>query len=185
HSGSALVGLVRRIHRRRAGGGRRGAGWIGAVVPSPRSERAGAVVMSSLHIESAAVARRRGRGFRSELVADRVLRRLLGVADIDRRSVECAHRAFRTAVVVSGSRCLITYLAIPVLVPVLRLSGWFGAPIGIALCVVAIVNGTVAVRRFWISDHRYRWMYTVFMGVVFLILAIALYSEIHRWVVIT
>jgi len=141
--------------------------------------------MSSSQIESTAVAPRPAPGFRSERGADRFMRRLFGVADIDRRSGEGAHRAFRTAVVVSGIRCLITYLAIPVLVPVLSLSGWVGAPIGIALCVVAIVNGTVAVRRFWISDHRYRWMYTVFMGVVFLILAIALYSEIHRWVVIT
>lgn len=123
--------------------------------------------------------------FRSDRVADRVMRRLLRITGIDRRSGEGAHRAFRIAVAISGLRCLITYLAIPLLVPLLSLSGWVAAPIGIALCVVAVVNGIIAVRRFWISDHRYRWMYTAFMGVIFAILAVALVHEMHRWVVIT
>lgn len=141
--------------------------------------------MSSSRIQHVALTSRPAPGFRSERRADRLMRRLFGITGVDRRSGEGAHRAFRIAVVVSGARCLITYLAIPVLVPMLSLSGWVAAPIGIALCVVAVVNGIVALRRFWISDHRYRWMYTVFMGVVFLILAIALYSEMQRWAVIT
>lgn len=141
--------------------------------------------MNLSQMQSAAVTPRPVPSFRSESGADRLMRRLLGVTGIDRRSGQGAHRAFRIAVVVSAVRCLITYLAIPVLVPVLSLSGWVAAPVGIALCAVAVVNGIVALRRFWISDHRYRWMYTVFMGIVFLILAVALYSEMHRWVVIT
>lgn len=124
-------------------------------------------------------------GFRSERAADRAVRRLLRITAIDRRSGSGAHRAFRVSVVVSAIRCLITYLLVPVLVPVLSLGGWVAAPVGIALCVVAVVNGTLAVRRFWVSDHRARWMYTGFMGVVFLILALGLYTEIQRWVVIT
>lgn len=141
--------------------------------------------MSASEVRAATITPLPAPGFRSERGADRFMRRLLGVTAVNRRSGEGAHRAFRIAVVASGIRCLITYLAIPILVPVLSLSGWVAAPIGIALCVVAVVNGILALRRFWISDHRYRWMYTIFMGLVFLILAIALYSELHRWVVIT
>jgi len=122
--------------------------------------------------------------FRSNAGPDRIMRRLLGISELNRRSGRGAHRAFRTAVVVSAIRCLITYLVVPVLVPLLSLSGWVAAPLGIALCVVAVVNGIVAVRRFWSSDHRYRWMYTIFMGIVFVILAIALLTEINRWMVI-
>ena len=81
---------------------------------------------------------------------------------------------------VSAVRCLITYLAIPIVFPLLSLSGWVAAPIGIALCVVAVVNGVISVRRFWASDHPRRWMYTGFMGVVFVILAVAMVSELHR-----
>ena len=69
---------------------------------------------------------------------------------------------------------------VPVLVPVLSLAGWVAAPVGVALCVVAVVNGVVSMRRFWRSDHPQRWMYTLFMTVVFVVLAIALVSDFTR-----
>lgn len=124
-------------------------------------------------------------GYRSDRAADRFMRRLLGVSEVNRRSGAGAHRAFRISVVASGIRCLITYLAVPVLVPAASLAGWVAAPIGIALCAVAVVNGIISVRRFWASDNRSRWMYTAFMGVIFAILAIALYFEINRLVVMS
>lgn len=122
----------------------------------------------------------RVRGYRSDSAADRFMRRLLGVGAVDKRQGEGAHKTFRIAVIVSGVRCLITYLLIPVLVPLASFAGWVAAPVGIALCVVAVVNGVVSLRRFWSSDHARRWMYTWFMAVVFVILAIALYSELSR-----
>lgn len=93
-----------------------------------------------------------------------------------------AHRNFRVALIISGVRCLITYLLIPILVPILGVAGVLAAPVGIALCAVAVVNGVVSVRRFWISDHRGKWMYTWFMVVVFAILAVALVADISRMV---
>ena len=119
-------------------------------------------------------------GFRSDTPADRFMRRLLGVHVADREAGAGAHSAFRTSVVISGIRCLITYLLIPVLVPVLSLAGWVAAPIGIALCVYAVVNGIVSLKRFWRADHRHRWMYTFFMAIVFVILAVAMVSDFAR-----
>lgn len=118
--------------------------------------------------------------YRSDRLPDRFMRRLLGVQTKDRGSVRGAQRAFRTSVVVSGIRCLISYLLIPILVPILSISGWVAAPIGLALCAIALVNGIVSMRRFWRSDHKYRWMYTGFMAVVFLILALGLVSDLGR-----
>lgn len=141
--------------------------------------------MSASDVQTPPLAYRAAAGFRSDRAADRFMRRLLRVPALNRTSGTGAHRAFRVSVLVSAVRCLITYLLVPVLVPVLSLAGWVAAPIGIALCVVAVVNGTIAVRRFWLSDHRSRWMYTAFMGVVFAILAVAMYTEVQRWVVIT
>jgi hypothetical protein len=123
--------------------------------------------------------------YRSDRGADRFMRRVFGVHGIDRRSGSGAHRAFRISVVASGVRCLITYLLIPVLVPILSLGGWVVAPIGLALCVLAVVNGIVSVRRFWRADHPHRWMYTAFMAVVFVILAIALVSDLTRLGIMT
>ena len=119
-------------------------------------------------------------GFRSDSVADRFMRRLLGVRGRQVRPSAEAHRAFRISVVVSGVRCIITYVLVPILVPILSLSGWVAAPIGIALCVYAVVNGVISLKRFWGSEHPKRWMYTAFMFVVFVILAFALVADLTR-----
>lgn len=119
-------------------------------------------------------------GFRSARTADRLMRRVLGVRKSETSSGEGAHRTFRISVVISAIRCLITYVAIPVLVPLLSLAGWVAAPVGIALCAVAAVNGVISLRRFWRADHPQRWTYTAFIGVVFVILAISTITELGR-----
>lgn len=93
-----------------------------------------------------------------------------------------AHRAFRASLIISAVRCLITYVAVPILVPLISFAGVVAAPIGIVLCVYAVVNGIVSVRRFWSADYRGKWMYTWFMLVVFIILGFALFSDISRMV---
>lgn len=117
-------------------------------------------------------------------LADRFMRSLLRVREVDRsaRVEREAHRGFRVSMAVSGVRCLITYLLVPILVPILGFAGVFAAPVGILLCLVAGVNGVVSVRRFWIGDHRSRWMYTWFIAVVFVILAVAMATDISRMV---
>lgn len=119
-------------------------------------------------------------GFRSDRAADRWMRRVLRITGVDLRSGEGAHHAFRISVVISALRCLITYVAIPVLVPILSLAGWLAAPVGIVLCAIAAVNGMISVRRFWRADHPHRWTYTAFIGVVFVILTISLTTELSR-----
>ena len=121
-----------------------------------------------------------GARYRSDRAADRLMRRLLGIKDRDLRSGEGAHKAFRISVLISAFRCVITYVAIPVLIPILSLAGWVAAPVGIALCVIAAINGVVSVRRFWRADHRHRWTYTAFIGVVFVILTISTITELGR-----
>ncbi|MDN5570199.1 MAG: hypothetical protein L0G22_02890 [Propionibacteriaceae bacterium] len=119
-------------------------------------------------------------GFRSVRLPDRVARRVLGVQAVAAGAADGAHRAFRISVLVSAIRCLITYLAVPLLVPVLSLTGQVAAPIGLVLCAYAMVNGVVSVRRFWRADHRHRWVYTAFMAVVFVVLAVAVVSDLNR-----
>ena len=118
--------------------------------------------------------------FRSTALPDRFMRRLLGVRTVTTGSSAGAHRAFRVSVVFSGIRCLITYLVIPIAVPLLSFAGVLAAPIGIVLCIIAVVNGIHSVRRFWISEHRMKWLYTWFMAFVFLVLGVALYADISR-----
>ncbi|MDO5533619.1 MAG: hypothetical protein Q4F65_03070 [Propionibacteriaceae bacterium] len=120
------------------------------------------------------------RGFRSQAAPDRLMRRLLGVTTPRGDSGAGAQRAFRASVIISAVRCTITYVLVPVLLPLLALSGWLAAPIGIALCIVAAVNGIVSLRRFWSAEHPKRWLYAAFLAVVFVILGIALVSDLSR-----
>lgn len=115
--------------------------------------------------------------------ADQFMRKLLRVSAIrPTSSTAGAHRAFRVSVIISGIRCVATYLLVPVLVPVMSFAGVLAAPLGIVLCIVAVVSGIAGVRRFWIADHRAKWMYTWFMVAVFGILGIALIADISRLV---
>lgn len=112
--------------------------------------------------------------------ADRFMMRLLRIETIDRRALLGAHTAFRRSVVITGIRCTITYLLIPLLVPILSFVGIIAAPLGIALCLYAIINGVVSVRRFFTSGHKGRWLYTGFILVVFVILGFALAADLGR-----
>ncbi|MGO1539235.1 MAG: hypothetical protein ACTHZ9_08140 [Leucobacter sp.] len=115
-----------------------------------------------------------------EPAADRFMRKLLRAEKRDRSvtSQQAAHRGFRVSLVVTGIRCLITYVLIPVLVPIVSFADVVAAPVGIALCIVAVVSGIISVRRFWISDHRGKWMYTIFIAIVFAVVLIAFVFDV-------
>jgi hypothetical protein len=101
---------------------------------------------------------------------------------VDRNAIIGARRSTTTAIVASGIRCTITYLLIPILTPFVGLLDTLGAPLSIALCVLAVGFGTAGVRRFWIADHRARWLYTAFMGVVFVLLGVAIVVDVSTMV---
>lgn len=99
------------------------------------------------------------------------MRRLLKVGgEVDRGAVLGARSNTRSAIVVAGIRCLITYIFIPVLAPYFVLVQTIGIPLAIALSLLGIVMGISATRRFWIADHKYRWAYTGFIAVVVVLL---------------
>lgn len=115
---------------------------------------------------------------------ERAMHRLLRVTDTPATASNdaAAHRAFRTSVAISGLRCLITYLLVPIVIPLVNVAGVVAAPIGIALCAIAVLSGVTSLRRFWSANHRLKWVYTWFMVAVFVILTIALVADINRLV---
>ena len=108
------------------------------------------------------------------------MRGLLRVGDIvDKHAIIGARRSTTTAIVVSGVRCTISYLLIPILTPFVTLLDTFGPPISIVLSSFAIVMGIRGVRRFWIADHRARWPYTAFIGVILVMLCVAIFIDVR------
>lgn len=68
-----------------------------------------------------------------------------------------AERRFSQSMVVSGTRCLLTYLVFPYLLPVLGLADSVGPAISVPVGLVAIVFNGLSIRRFWRADHRLKW----------------------------
>jgi hypothetical protein len=107
------------------------------------------------------------------------MRRWLRVGDVvDKNAILGARRSTTAAIVVSGIRCIFTYLLIPILAPVMGITDAASAPVTIALSVLAIVMGVTGVRRFWIADHRARWAYTIFIAVIVSLLVVGIVFDL-------
>jgi hypothetical protein len=87
-----------------------------------------------------------------------------------REQEEQARSAFRTSVVISGIRCLVTYLLLPALAPVLDLTGSLGPVLGLIVGAVSMTAIVFSIRRFWAARSRWRWAYTVVGGAIFVLL---------------
>lgn len=104
-------------------------------------------------------------GARSAL--DLCMRRLLGLPTGPRTATETSARKLaETSLLVSTVRCLLTYIVLPFVLPIVHVGAGVTPVIGLVLGSVAIVANVASVRRFWAADHRYRWHYTVLASVI-------------------
>jgi ABC-type iron transport system FetAB permease component len=107
--------------------------------------------------------------------ADAAMRRLLRVppAGPPGSTAASARRAFSTSIVVSGIRCLLTYVVLPFVAPALGLAAGVGPALGIVIGLVAIVANVASARRFWRANHPRRWAFTaIAFGVIVLLLVL-------------
>jgi hypothetical protein len=99
--------------------------------------------------------------------ADRRMRRLLRLpTDAPKASEASARQLVEKSLLISMARCLLTYIVLPFVAPVLGFATGVAPAIGIVVGTVAIVANVASVRRFWRSDHRYRWHYTTLASVI-------------------
>lgn len=111
--------------------------------------------------------------------ADRRMRRLLRLPeDGPRVSIMDAQNAFSRSIAISAARCLLTYVLLPLLGPVLGLSGALGPILGITLSLVSMVAIVAATRRFFAADHKWRWGYTFIGGGIFVLVAVQLVIDV-------
>lgn len=86
------------------------------------------------------------------------------------------HNAFSASLLVSATRCLLTYVILPFVAPAVGLAAGVGPWIGLPLGAVAVASNVLSIRRFWVADHRWRWAYTV-VGVSVMVLVLILMAE--------
>jgi hypothetical protein len=114
----------------------------------------------------------------SRPAADAAVRRLLRI-DADTTATERdAQRAFSTSILVSATRCTLTYLVLPFLLPVLGLAAGVGPAIGLPVGAVAITSNVATIRRFWAADHRWRWAYTALALTVIALLLVLMVEDV-------
>lgn len=125
-------------------------------------------------VDHAAIAAEQARQAAPRSAADRRMRRLLRIdPDAPKMSLVQANRAFERSVTISALRCITTYLLLPFVLPLIGLSGAVGPFVSIALSVVSVVFITISARRFFGSDHPWRWVHAVIGAIVLLVLAVS------------
>lgn len=111
--------------------------------------------------------------------ADRVMRRVLRLpVDAPKQSIMGAEGVFGKSIMVSGLRCTLTYIVLPLLAPIFNLSGASLPVIGLLLGAVSMVAIVISMRRFFAADHKYRWGYATIGGAIFVMLIIAGIADI-------
>ena len=88
------------------------------------------------------------------------------------------HKAFSTSILVSATRCLLTYVVLPFLAPLVGFAKGVGPWIGIPLGVVAIFFNVLSIRRFWAAEHKWRWVFTVIGVSVICLLSVLIVDDL-------
>ncbi len=101
------------------------------------------------------------------------MRRVLRLPeDGPRGSKASAQQAFSRSVWISAARCLLTYIVLPIMGPVVGFSGRVGPLLGLAVGTVSMIAIVVSIRRFFAADHRWRWRYTAIGGSILVLLVV-------------
>lgn len=97
---------------------------------------------------------------------DQVARWILRVEGAEPRAL----MSLKGSLVLSAVRCLITYVAVPVLLPLVGWLGGVATPLSLLLSVAAMALAVNNLRRVWLADWAGRWGYTAFGLVVLVVL---------------
>jgi hypothetical protein len=95
-------------------------------------------------------------------------------------SKAAAQAAFQKSIVISGARCLLTYIVLPFIAPFVGMAARVGAPLGIAVALVAMVSIVISLRRFFGSMHPRRWAYGSLAGLMFAFLIVTIIIDIGQ-----
>ena len=90
------------------------------------------------------------------------------------------HNIFSASMALSGTRCLLSYIVLPVLAPWLGALPFIGPAIGIPVGILALVFDVRAMRRFFQTDHRWRWVAAAVYLAVMAMVATLVFRDISR-----
>jgi hypothetical protein len=91
-----------------------------------------------------------------------------------------AEKAFSTSVMVSAVRCLLTYIALPWLLPAIGVAKGWGPVLGLVVSPIAIVFNVLSIRRFHRSHHKYRWPISIVNGTIIVLLLVLVVRDLSE-----
>lgn len=106
---------------------------------------------------------------------DRFVGRLLFVDVEPRRNepdAQRAERAFGFSLVFSGVRCILQYVVLPFVLPILGIAAEAATSILLVINALAIVSVFYSLRRFWQIGYSRRWQYLAVAAVTLVILTV-------------
>jgi len=95
------------------------------------------------------------------------MRSLLRVPEEQAKLPESStHRIFGASILLSATRCLLSYIVLPILLPLLGLAKGVGPIVSIPVGVLALTFDVLGIRRFWLADHHQKWLFSALYAVV-------------------
>ena len=89
-----------------------------------------------------------------------------------------AEKAFSTSVMVSAVRCLLTYIVLPWLLPLVGVAKGWGPVLGLIVSPIAIVFNVLSIRRFHRSDHKYKWPISIVNATIIVLLVVLVIRDL-------
>jgi hypothetical protein len=96
---------------------------------------------------------------------DRTVERILRVTPVESRTVteeRSAENTFMASMLFTGIRCVLEYIVLPFVLPLLNLSNTIAVPLVLAVNVIALTALIHSVRKFWAIDYKHK---RAFLGV--------------------
>jgi hypothetical protein len=91
-----------------------------------------------------------------------------------------AQRLFSGSILLSATRCLLSYVVLPILTPLLGVAASVGPWVGLPLGIVALYFDVRGIRRFWLANHRLRWQISgIYLVVMSLVVALVVGDVVH------
>jgi hypothetical protein len=107
------------------------------------------------------------------------MRRLLRIPDQRPAVGESeTQRIFGVSVLLSATRCLLSYIVFPIVLPALGLARGVGPWIGIPVGLLALYFDVLGIRRFWLADHHQKWLFSAVYAIVGSMVAILVIVDV-------
>jgi ABC-type iron transport system FetAB permease component len=111
--------------------------------------------------------------------ADMIVRKVLRIKERPANvSENAALKAFEKSMLISATRCTLTYVVFPFVLPMVHVLKGVAPVLGIVIGVLAMCCDVFTIRRFFAIDHKWRWYFAAVASSVICLLAVLLVQDI-------